>query len=1032
MTRLRILALIPLLTASVLAYAVERALPDMKFSRLNTRDGLSNSQVNCIMRDSRGFVWIGTPYGLNRYDGYRVKTYFADAADTTTLRSNYIDDMAELADGRLVLRQGPEFTFYDPSTDRFDRSPARELERMGIVGGIERIYVDAKRCLWVKTYDRGIYRYRPADGRLTLVRYGRNKGDFPADVYASSVTDSEGRLIIASSNGELFCLDGDQGRVMWQTDYMRQHGGPANEGYIVRTDGQGTAIWVTTRHTVFTYLPRTGQWFDTLEDYLAFLGVSGLPSGLEVWDILRDVRGWLWLATDHHGVFVVDTENCEVRHFMSSKSDETSLCENTIRTLHQDAQGRVWIGSYRNGVSQYTKSLANVRNVALGDINAICEDRQGRYWLGTNDRGIICYDPVTGRTDTYNRANRGFRSDVIVATTAARDGSLWFGTYNGGLIRWHDGRFTNFTASGDRNALANNNVWGLTEDRWGRLWIATLGSGVQRYDPRTNRFTSWNTSNSPLRSGYMTSLAWSRKGWLMAGSSEFYSLVQPQTGQVVNRRILALPGQPAAMSATADVMQDSRGLVWQCSTAGACVFDVRTGRQWMIDRSAGLDGSSAVAVEEDLHHTMWVVTEHGVAKVLPQPADDGGWTFLVRSYTARDGLQQGAFNARAITCTRAGLILVGGQDGIDIINPDLITTERTAERPVFSGLTLFDREVRPGQSVGGRVVLTEALDVCRRLHLRHAENQFTVQLGSTSGEVHNRSRFVYRLKGISSQWTTTDAANPNVTFTGLPSGSYTLCVRMLNDDGTMGDEESRLGITIDAPWYRSWWMCLVYLGLLLVAARWLYRRYQEKLRLDRMKMVQENSHQLDELRQRFYDTVSDELRQPFQNTFESLNTMMTEETDEQRYEREQQVFSHVESLLEQVNHLTEQGKGRQLLRPEIREMEITSLDEKLVRDATAYVEQNLDNSDISVETMAQELGMSRVHLYKKLMSVTGTPPSEFIRDIRLRYAEQLLRKSQLSVAEVAYKVGFNNPRYFTKYFKEKYGMIPSEYKIKYQ
>ena len=109
-------------------------------------------------------------------------------------------------------------------------------------------------------------------------------------------------------------------------------------------------------------------------------------------------------------------------------------------------------------------------------------------------------------------------------------------------------------------------------------------------------------------------------------------------------------------------------------------------------------------------------------------------------------------------------------------------------------------------------------------------------------------------------------------------------------------------------------------------------------------------------------------------------------------------------------------------------MEITSLDQQFVNQATAYVETHLADDDLSVETLSEALGMSRVHLYKRLLSLTGTTPSEFIRPIRLRRGEQLLRQSQLSVSEIAYKVGFNHPRYFTKYFKEMYGMMPSQYK----
>ena len=258
--------------------------------------------------------------------------------------------------------------------------------------------------------------------------------------------------------------------------------------------------------------------------------------------------------------------------------------------------------------------------------------------------------------------------------------------------------------------------------------------------------------------------------------------------------------------------------------------------------------------------------------------------------------------------------------------------------------------------------------------------------------------------------------------------SVSLCVRMLENDGIMGVTEARLPITIATPWYRSWWMWLVYLMILGAAAYWQYRRSQEKLRLEKLKMERESSHRVDELKQKFEETINDELHQPFRQTFESLNAMMQQETDEQRYEQQQQVFSQVENLLEEVSKLTENNQLKTKLKPQIRELEIESLDEKLVRAATDYVEKNLDNADISVETMAEELGMSRVHLYKKLTAITDLTPSEFIRQIRLRHAEQLLSKSQLTVAEVAYKVGFNNPRYLSKYFKEMYGVMPSEYK----
>ena len=114
--------------------------------------------------------------------------------------------------------------------------------------------------------------------------------------------------------------------------------------------------------------------------------------------------------------------------------------------------------------------------------------------------------------------------------------------------------------------------------------------------------------------------------------------------------------------------------------------------------------------------------------------------------------------------------------------------------------------------------------------------------------------------------------------------------------------------------------------------------------------------------------------------------------------------------------------------PKITEERIISVDQQLVDKATAFVEQNLGNTELSVEMMSEYLGMSRVHLYKRLLSITGSTPSEFIRVIRLKHAARLLKEGQLNVSEVAYKVGFNMPRYFSKYFKEYYGVGPSQYK----
>ena len=1005
------LLMIGVLMAVVLTAAA--VIPDMKFRRLDSRDGLSSPQANCVYRDSRGYVWIGTPYGLNRYDGYRFKVYYSQAKDTLTMTRNNVDGVREAADGRLWIRHGVGYSVLDPTTDTFDRHPERWLYEQGIEGSIERVYIDRFGHYWVKTYDKGLWVLDYQHHRLRHFTFGQGSQQFDPQFGISDITEHGNSLLMVSNKGELICLNMLTMRISWKSNTLRRMQTLKNAAYVVRVDSRKN-IWVMVEGQAYVYVRQADRWYDSAAEALQRMGVQGVTPGMKIWDLALDNHRRLWMATDHHGLCIVSIDDKQMKSFKTVRNDETTISDNTLRKIYRDQLGRMWISTYMNGVNFYSENLFRFKNVAVGNINTVCVDRQGDYWLGTNDRGIIHYRPQTGEQTIYNKENGALSSDIIVSSLADSNGTLWFGTYGGGLICRRDGRFTTYQPTGQPDALAHKSIWALSEDQWGNIWLGTLGGGLQRIEQATGRFSApLTTENSKLASNYIASVQQTEDGRLLVGHTEFYSWVDPKTMAVKNCRIEnECNGVPPTPS-TNQVVQDSRGLIWQASMTGVTVSDVKNNRAWLLDRSEGLFDSMAGGLLEDARHTMWVVTMHGISNVIPQLQSDGTWTFTVRSYNSRDGLQTGPFNQRSATLAANGLVIVGGHEGIDIINPKDMGVGHVQEKPVVSGVRVMDAPVRSAE---------------KPVEVKYTDNVLTLQLATDNGEVHNRTRFAYRLVGFNDQWLNTDELQPNVTYTALPSGRYTFEACLLNDDGTLGDDICQLPIRILPPWYLSWWMNIVYL-LLVLALVWLvYRRSQVKLRLERMKLEQENRHELAEMRQHFYESVSDELRQPFRDTFESLNTIMQRETDEQRYEQEQQVFGHIEKLMEQVNRLVEEENAGRKLKPQIHELEITSLDEKLVQDATKYVEENLGNADISVETMADALAMSRVHLYKKLTAVTDLTPSEFIRQIRLRHAEQLLRKSQLTVAEVAYRVGFNNPRYFAKYFKEMYGMIPSEYK----
>lgn len=798
----------------ILAIAAEASvIPDMRFRRLNTREGLSNSMVNCIYRDSQGYVWLGTGYGLNRYDGYRIRTYFSYDKDTTTLRNNRVDEIQEAYGGRLWLKQGMNYTLYDPVTEKVDRTPGRWLASQGIKGGVEHLHLDSKKNYWIKTYEDGFYYFNPVTKNLKHISFGYGPDQFAKEFGISACAESKEGMIFVSTYGELMCIDGERGKVIWKEDHVKRALDTYND-YWIMVDKDDN-IWVITHSTgTYIYMKHEKRWYTSLTELMRAQGFQNVPDDIVVWEVCYDAKGFLWVASDHLGALVLDFKNKEWRQFTNVKGDETSLPDITLKHLYLDQLGRMWIATYKNGVAMCSEAMSNFTSLAVGDINAICEDKDGYYWLGLNSGGIVKMDPKTREpVEKFTKQSLGVPSDVIVGSYAARDGSLWFGTWEGGLLKYKDGQWKNFRASDQGSQLKTNNIWGVTEDRWGNIWAGVLGGGAVRIDKNTGAQRAVTSDNSTLKTVWTNSISAAHNGWLVLGNSEYYALINPGNFKVING---TLPQEQdikaiTVSTATNQAVMDSRGLLWLVSPSGVVIYDMKTGQKTLLDMKSGLHGSNALAVTEDTRHTMWVATDHGVSNINPLKQDDGSWVFTVRSFNDRDGLQPGPFNQRAIYCSRTGELLIGGQDGLDIINTLNLGNGDSKERPVFSGLVLFDQEVEVGQAYDGHVILEETLDMQKSISLSYDQNQFTIHMASDNGGVNNSTRFVYQLEGFNDKWIKTAVNNPDITYMSLPPGNYTLCVRMLKDDGTMGEVESRLDISIGSPWYRSWWAWLCYI-----------------------------------------------------------------------------------------------------------------------------------------------------------------------------------------------------------------------------
>lgn len=1330
-------------------------IPDVEFRRINVKDGLSNSQVNCIYKDSRGFMWFGTASGLNRYDGFRFKKFFKGNDDKQSIPSNNVNAICEDAEGNLWMNTNLGSVLYNATTETFDRDVIGWMSRHGMRLLPDKVIADKDRNLWFSIYGKGCYYYDFKTGRhVFFSQRGGGARSVPRGAVVMMAACREG-VALSYNDGTLACLDGKHGRVVWINRQIPRQGYEKNQSYNLFVDSRNN-YWIYTLGKTLVYTPKTGMWAKNVGEFAARNGITPTTQVIQARAITEDGHGRLWMATDHLGLMVMDYNARSMKCFVNDKTDSRSIQDNTLQSLYVDDDETVWVGTYKNGLAYYAASAFKFKNIEVGDICTITEDKKGNYWFGTNDAGVVVYNPVTHSQRTYNKHNSGLQSDVIVSSCTAHDGTIWLGTYGGGLSRCRDGVITTYRHLSRQGALASDNVWSIAEDRYGRLWIGTLGAGVQCLNPETGTFASYSMENKAPSSNFIASLCFDRSGNVVVGHSGNFSIINSRTHRLTHYKSTR-SGRKFSDPSVQQIFVDSRGLIWDGTCSGVNIYDPKSDQLDIIGGKEGSYGSAVCSITEGKDHSMWMATDNGVANVRVS-RHNGKWRYTVFRYNEMDGLQERQFNQRSIFCTRDGQILIGGQDGVNVVNPRKLRYNHVPAKVLFSGLTLFDYNVRVGEKYDGRIVLKQSLNESRYLELNYSENIFSIQLASSNYTLPEKTRFKYWLEGFSDKWFTTSESQHSVSFTNLAPGTYTLHVKVINGDGFESSSVSSMQIVINPPLWRTLWAYLLYLIILAYIIYSIHkksiRRQQNIFKIEQIRREAEKDHEVDEMKLRFFTNINHELRTPLTLIISPLSAMIKDETEEKKRNKLVVIHKNAVRLLTLVNQLLDfrridmhgqklnlltgdivvyirnicnsftvltdkkicltffaaipsllmsfdedkigkvvnnllsnafkftreggrvdvslrvldvrdnapyrleikvadtgigvrdedkvhifdrfyqadnrsgqvtggsgiglnlvkefvdmhhgtvrvednpgggsafivelpvvcdknaavmpkqqiegetispkmvtaettdsfntgkeyevmvvddsddfllfmkdmlqeqynvslahDGKealdkiashrpdiilsdvmmpgmdGNELCRclkgnpeteripfvmltarlaeehkmeglengaddyitkpfnvdmlnirianlikwnvskgadgkiqPHIKEMQITSMDEKLVKDATDYVESHLSDGDMSVEELSGALNMSRVHLYKRMLSLTGHTPSEFIRIIRLRHAEQLLRKSQLSVSEVSYQVGFNNPRYFSKYFKEMYGVMPSVYK----
>lgn len=860
----------------------------------STDKELSNSLINKVYQDRKGFIWIATEDGLNKFDGNKFTIYKQSTTAQGSLLNNYVKTVMEDSRGRFWVACLNGVQLYDRATDTFrtlsiyhhDRKinpqiasnilerkdgeiwvgtygqgiitlqgdhllPREELNRRMQSYFIHSIYEDAQQNIWIATEDKGLFCYSPAADRL---QHFIAPGQLTSEDVSYFCEDKDQALFISTLNGGLMKFD--------------QHTG------------------------CFLPLPYKGK------------------NDLSIKTLMVDKENNLFIGTEGRGVKRYDRNSRSIvdHDIHSGVFDVTS---SKVHSLIQDRAGNLWLGIFQKGLlcipamqnkfnyygyKSYLKS-----NIGSSCVMAICTDAQGTAWIGTDNDGLYAIDHA-GKQRAHFKEENGNRQAPgnIMCIFEDSEHKLWVGSYFSGLaqVDKRTGVCTYVDELSSRGQKVNNEkIYCLIEDRNRNIWVSTYGSGIYKMSlsgrileqHQSDKLRSEDWSLDRLCNDWVNCMTEDGEGLLWIGTCNGLSCFNPATGSFINYfgQNNLLPN--AFVHA---LLQDSRGMLWAGTSEGLYRFDKVQAEFKKYTTLQGLPSNVICGMEEDAQGNFWVSTHRGICKMNPVAE-----TFT--NYYASDGIQGNEFTRGAACQDSRGKMYFGGTGGVTSFYPNDITEYKKKLKVTITDFMLANHAVKKGDLSGNQVITDTLVMDASRFTLAHDHNSFSLEFSTMEYATPERIIYQYKMQGLDADWMSTNAGVNRVTYTNLAPGRYIFEVRAKDDDN-FSDIRS-VQILITPPWYQSWWaMCIwTLLGLAVLYSIILYilariRHKQEILR-------REHLEQINEAKLQFFINISHEIRTPMTLIISPLEKLLAEHSDKQPTYL--MIYRNAQRILRLINQL---------------------------------------------------------------------------------------------------------------------------------
>lgn len=780
------------------------------FDRIEREQGLIPGNVNDILQDSIGLIWMATENGLCRYDGYSFVYFKNEVNDVNSLSHNHVFSLLEEKNGIIWAGTlGGGLNKFNSKTGKFKRYVFDPNNSKSISSDIVfKVYRDSKRRIWISTLGGGLNLFDPVNETFTrFVHSKQDTNSISSNMVSALYEDKSHNFWVGTFDGGMnLFVEAEKKFIHYKNNPLDKFSLSHNQVMEFLEDDKGR-FWVATFGGGVNLFDRATKKFHSIKSDIHF---QIKPDNMNVRKLFEDDES-IWVGT-YSGLFKFDKNTFVKTDIYSNPNDPKTINDNKIRSIYRDRTGVIWVGTIA-GVNKYDSMKKKFQVINFNENYKTTLDNlfpiPSKYitekilWAGpgestiykSNDRKIKFF----GRVDSKNSFHTFLASNFYLD----EKNYLWVGSYNG--IHYYDvkkNEFNNVQYFDDGTPSQGNNFvkWFYIDNK-NCFWAGTMAGGLTFFDPEKNVLKRYNHSEENIKS-----LGDSRVASVFEDSHKILWVATYGGLDVFNEKDKSFkhyrvtPNDSTCISNDRiyDIYESKSGDLWIGTYQGLNKYNRERDNFEQYATHQGLGDNTVYSIQEDEKGNLWIRTNDGISKFDPVKK-------IFKNYNSRDGLPGMELNGNIYLKNKDGKMFFGFSNGLISFYPDDVKDNPYKPQVAFTKLTIMDQEVK----VGENSPLIKPLNELDEVVLSYKDKVISFEFSALHYAIPSKNKYAYKLEGFLDKWIFVDANNRTAKFTNLNPGKYILKVMASNNDGIWSDAERSITIIITPPYWETWWFRII-------------------------------------------------------------------------------------------------------------------------------------------------------------------------------------------------------------------------------